>query len=268
MSLAPAAERVTRPAIRLPGLACAFVATLGIGLTELRAQGDASSEAKNAGAIEPSWTRTIRDSFRLEKLFAAHFGGSVEEAVAGLDKELSAAGIELPPSVKLELRPDKSVLMVEFANDAPEKVRRNIEQRMPRFLADSGWWRDEAAPVVESGLARLIEESKKQRLVVEQNAADAMGSRVAGGILDPDPEGYDGEPSIDPTSQPGGGAKLDGRALKADQMEKMAAYTNAKNRYIQSRKVLESAELTFSAERMKRIPGRTGPDAPSVGAQH
>lgn len=90
-----------------------------------------------ADEAEPAFTHTHRFGYKLESAFAEHFSGTTEEAFAAFRAELESAAGKLPPGIKLELRPDKRRLFVEFGNENGEALRGS---NIAGFLQKSGWW--------------------------------------------------------------------------------------------------------------------------------
>jgi len=178
-------------AIITAAVGCALV----LAASRLGAQETAPPTQATApvGAVEspqlPTFTRTYRDTFRLEKSFAGAFPGSAEEALAALRSQLAAASIRLPADAKLELRADKGALVLESA-DPQDQARAALGNLLQR----SGWWtQDDAVFEVrrkhaEARLTPLRDEVDKLRQAVDDAARVLVKLRQADGITDPDPE--------------------------------------------------------------------------------
>lgn len=176
---------ITGTALLLTSCAAALV----FGLTGLRAQ--ETAPALKTPLTEESWTRSYRDTFRLERSFADRFTGTGDEAIAAFQKELVGAGMPLSNSIKFELSPDKATLRVEFT----EKDRDSVEAKLIPLIHQSGWWKDAhevRSKAVAKELSALSDELAAQKKAVATAAAEMATTRQAYNIADSDPENSNG----------------------------------------------------------------------------
>ncbi len=90
--------------------------------------------------------------------------------------------------------------------------------------------------MIERSIASLEAQVQKHRTAVDKAAVEAANLRNQEGILDPDPESY-----AAPISAPKG-------------KNSASAYMDAKSRYLQQRKYLETGQRNLQAERMFQPP--------------
>lgn len=176
-------RNVMKPLARLTLVAASCGLALAFGLTGIRAQVDPSSQIPRS---DESWSRSYRDTFRLEKPFSDRFSGTSEEAVAALRKELVAAGVPLTESIKIELSPDKQTLYLDF-----RETDRKAIGKLAGVIERAGWWRDVLEmrkKAVDKVLSQMGDELEAQRKVVANRAAEMARVRQAKKIIDPDPE--------------------------------------------------------------------------------
>lgn len=169
----------TRPAIRWALAGCACGMALVLGLTGLRAQ-----VAPPAPLSDQSWSRSYRDTFILENSFGERFRGTNVEALAAFKKELAAAGVRLDDSIKLELAVDKTALNVEFS----EFDRTVVERQLARFMERAGWWRDASERQKAAVETAMWAELEVQRKRMEEAGKRMTAARVAGNIVDREPD--------------------------------------------------------------------------------
>lgn len=107
-------------------------------------------------AEEQSFTRTFRDTYRLQPAFAEHFAGTADEALTTLRFELAAAGVEIPEGTKIEVGAGKQTLTLEHDGRRGSSERAKLADH----LAKAGWWK---RPARETAVAtqRAAEEQSK-----------------------------------------------------------------------------------------------------------
>jgi beta-lactamase regulating signal transducer with metallopeptidase domain len=165
-------RRIAGPGARLVAVAIACIAAVAIGFTSVRAEAEKKTNQ--------TWSRRFHDTLSLEKSFADRFKGSKSEALTAFCKELEARGIPLDDSMKFELSPDKTTLIVDFE----EADRGAIEGKMLQLMNRAGWWRDDESvrqQTVEKVLSPLREK-------VEQAAREMAEIRTAKNLVDSDSE--------------------------------------------------------------------------------
>jgi hypothetical protein len=161
-----------------------FALALGRDPCSIQAQESASRTGTAAGVS--NWSRTYRDTYRLQKIFAEQHQGSAEEAMATLRKEFAANGINIPEGVKLELTPDKGALTLEYDDrQLPDKPL-----DLANFFIRSGWW-DEANTssarqrALQWNMAPVNRELEKQRKLTEECAVEMARIRSVTALLTP-----------------------------------------------------------------------------------
>ncbi|MEO8351774.1 MAG: hypothetical protein ABI680_08580, partial [Chthoniobacteraceae bacterium] len=168
---------------------------LGVGLTGVRGQNAAPKEDKPAAASQTlsNWSRNYRDTLVLDKSFAEHFTGTAEEALAAFCEELAAAGVAIPPAATIELRPDKSALVIDY----PERLITEKSWGLTDYLTQKGWWSkvnvaaaQARIAAIERAFAPLREEVETQRKRVDAAYAEMSQIRERANVIDPDPESF------------------------------------------------------------------------------
>lgn len=168
-----------RPATQWALTGCACGMALVFGLTGLRAQ-----VAPLAPLSDQSWSRSYRDTFILESSFSERFPGTNAEALSAFRKELAAGGVRLDNSIKLELSPDKTALNVEFS----EFDRSTVERQLARFIERAGWWQDASERQKAAVESAMWAELETQRKRMEEAGKRMTAARVAGNIVDREPD--------------------------------------------------------------------------------
>lgn len=96
---------------------------------------------------------------------------------------------------------------------------------------------------IEKGMEQLAAEVEKQRQRADSSAVEMEKTRVRVGVIDPNPSDYSSQGTLVPERE--GGMSIEEKA-------RIGEYTEAKVRFLQTKRIYESAKTKYATESLER----------------